>query len=232
MPTPEIDPSDALEAVLAVDRGDDPIFELEAFVEAVLEFANERDSEFRLDRYLRLTGGVTTRLRPRESNRKSKSPDITFDQREQQWLEERLVRIMEGGDQARLEVAREVVDEADRMVLFPRTVVGPGKSGATIETHYNWEADTPSTVLSRGLIVILDTRKQYADRLCRCRFEGCNRWFLAPTKLNRRGAPNTAYCSKDHAIAAYREKKRLGSERWRARKKANADLPRPPRRRK
>jgi hypothetical protein len=185
-----------------------------------------------LNRYLRLAGGLTTRLRPRKSSGKGKSPDTTFDQREQQWLEEKLCRIMNGGDEARLEVARELVEEADRMALFPRTVVGPGKHGATIETHYHWEAETPSTVLCLGLIVMLDTRMQYVQRLCRCRFEGCSRWFLAPKKLDRPGAPNTAFCSKEHATFANREKKRLGAQKWRAQKKAIAALPRAPRRRK
>jgi hypothetical protein len=46
MSTRDIDPSDALEVVLAVDRGDDPLYELDAFVDAVLGFATNATKNF------------------------------------------------------------------------------------------------------------------------------------------------------------------------------------------
>lgn len=226
MATDRIDPGDALDVVLSIDRRGHRLFDPDDFVEAVLRFANERDEKFLLQLYLSLGNSFPFQFPARDNERTL----YKFDTREQQWVQKQLTRMFEGTDDQRLELARELADEADQMALFPQTIVAPGKSGPTIETRFAWESPSVSSVLSRGLITMLDTRRDYMRRLCHCKLPECGRWFLAETRPGRAGAPNTAYCTPHHAKSAERERKRREAIDRRKRIKEAAKQPRPRRR--
>jgi len=212
----------ALGFLLDVPRGGSALFRPEMFLNLVLEFANARNREKRDEFYRDINANLSAHFNTRRYM--SETGDL-LDKRAlkaQQRLDAQLTIISEGKKEKRLELAREIAWDADRFALFPETVVERGPAGLWVRTDYTWDAESMTAVFARGLILLMDDEGGFAGRLCRCRFDPCAKWFLSvKTEQDAAiGTRRTAYCCRDHASAADKERRRIDQQERRARQRA------------
>lgn len=214
---------EALELLFTTDRSRYASFVEDDFLDAALEYASERDTEFLQRLYIKLSSALLFKHDVKSA--RLEAPDFTAVALDaQRWIAERLERIARSTPTDRLSLARELDadKEAQRIIFFPKTVTTPSSSGYSITRQMAWEAENPYPLLAQGLLHLLDTRWNHFNRLCHCKLESCGRWFLSKkTEADSRlGAFRTAYCCKEHAQAADADARRIRARERRARQKS------------
>jgi hypothetical protein len=162
--------------------GDDPKpFTEREFVERVLAFANGAKLVGNaIDLVAGVARGVDTEADRWDYRKHELVPDAV---RAAKWLE----TILEGGPLRSL--GDEVLPLAHLSVLRPTYKL----RGRRIEVQYQHFAARVEAAVAYGVLLMLDSERDYAKNLCRCKYTECNRFFLAVKP--RTGRPRRDYCT-------------------------------------
>ena len=115
-----------------------------------------------------------------------------------QEAQERFVECLEAIRQdpahAATQVASALFDAGSRIVMRPTFLTADG----AVEVSYRCFPADFDAALGFALMLLIECNRPFLGNLCRCKYLGCQRYFLAVTDKTRVGRPRRDYCSGEH----------------------------------